>query len=308
MLLALGVRSLGYELVFQDGQVVFPPADAQYHLRRALYTFVNFPGVLLFDSYINHPGGAPIPWPPLFDFLLGSAARLLAADEHQFELVAAWAPPLLACATVLPIYLAGCCVAGRGLGLAAGALFALLPISFQYTALGNADHHAAVAAIGGWLLYLSMALVDPEASRRRIFGLATAFTAARIALLLTWHGSLLYLAFTETVLLVWAAASGNRRLSLAHALGATATALLVAPVVLLLPTPLGGNLSSIALSWLHVLAVLAVASVAAGVCWSLQASWHGAEWASSWRRGSHCWSGCCCIPRYGRGCSRRSAS
>ena len=57
--------------------VTFPPADAQYHLRRALYTFTQFPGVLLFDPYINFPGGAPVPWPPLFDFLLGGAARLL---------------------------------------------------------------------------------------------------------------------------------------------------------------------------------------------------------------------------------------
>ena len=49
----LMVRSLGFEFVFVEGEVVFPPADAQYHLRRALYTYENFPAVLLFDPYIN---------------------------------------------------------------------------------------------------------------------------------------------------------------------------------------------------------------------------------------------------------------
>jgi dolichyl-diphosphooligosaccharide--protein glycosyltransferase len=93
MALALGIRSLGFEFVFVGDEVVFPPADAQYHLRRAFYTFVNFPAVLLFDPYINYPGGASVPWAPLFDFVLGSVARLLADTPRGFEQVAAWTGP-----------------------------------------------------------------------------------------------------------------------------------------------------------------------------------------------------------------------
>ena len=37
--LAVLIRSLGFEFVFTGDQLTFPPADAQYHLRRALYTF-----------------------------------------------------------------------------------------------------------------------------------------------------------------------------------------------------------------------------------------------------------------------------
>ena len=45
--LVLAVRMLGFEFVWLDGETIFPPADAQYHVRRALYTFENFPSALL---------------------------------------------------------------------------------------------------------------------------------------------------------------------------------------------------------------------------------------------------------------------
>ena len=73
--LAFYLRALGFEWVFVGYEVVFPPADAQYHLRRAFFSFVNFPTVLLFDHYINFPDGAAVPWPPLFDFVVGGGAR-----------------------------------------------------------------------------------------------------------------------------------------------------------------------------------------------------------------------------------------
>ena len=117
--LVLLVRALGFEAVFQDGEVVFPPADAQYHLRRALYSYVNFPSILLWDPYLNYPAGASVPWPPLFDLLIASAGRLFAQDLYQFEVIAAWMPPLLASSVVIPLYLAGCCLGSRGIGFGA---------------------------------------------------------------------------------------------------------------------------------------------------------------------------------------------
>ena len=60
-LFALGVRALGFEHVFTDEGVVFAPADATYHMRRAFYTFMNFPAPLLRDTYLNFPGGVNVP-------------------------------------------------------------------------------------------------------------------------------------------------------------------------------------------------------------------------------------------------------
>ena len=61
--------------------------DASYHARRILWGVANFPHVLQFDPYLNYPSGARVPWPPLYDWLLSSAARsfgvaLIVADDQ----------------------------------------------------------------------------------------------------------------------------------------------------------------------------------------------------------------------------------
>jgi dolichyl-diphosphooligosaccharide--protein glycosyltransferase len=265
--LALGVRALGFEWVFVGDEVYFAPADPQYHVRRALYSFVNFPRVLLFDPYINHPGGASVPWPPLYDFLVGGAAWLTTDTLVGFERIAAWSGPILGALTVVPLYRIGIGLGVPGVGLLAGVVFALLPISVNYTRVGNADHHSLVALIGAWLLYACVALADPGASRARLVRLAVGYAALRLALLLTWHGSLLYLALAEASLLLTFAFSGRRFLLAAQCWGSAAVVACLVPLLLVSPTPLLGDYSSIALSWLHVLALGAVAFVSGGLWW-----------------------------------------
>jgi hypothetical protein len=255
---AMVVRCLGFEWVFVGDEVFFPPGDAQYHLRRSLYTFVNWPSVLLWDAYINYPDGAAVAWPPLFDFALGTVGRLLVADARQFEYVAAWAPPVFGALTTIPIYLAARLVGSRAEAILAVCFFALFPMSVNFTRIGNADHHCAVAFIGAWLLLLCMKAVSCESeSRRPWLLLGVGLTAARAALLFTWHGSLLYLALTESTLLLGAALLGRRAVFAVTGLSALATAVVVAPFVLTPPTPLGGPYSAIALSRLHLVAVVA---------------------------------------------------
>ena len=269
--LALAIRAMGFEFVFVGDQVVFPPADAQYHLRRAFYSFANFPAVLLFDPYINYPGGAPVPWPPLFDFLVGAVARALADDPRGFETVAAWSGPFCALLTLVPLYRAGCLLGSRGVGFAAALCYACLPISVAYSRVGNPDHHAAVAMLGAWLLLACLGLVEAAAADRRVRGWGLLLAGAQFALLLTWHGSLLYLAIANGLLLAAAVAGGSLAALRAQASAALACAAGLAPIVFLSPLALGGPFSSIALSWLHVLATLAVASVVAGL-------WAAARW------------------------------
>jgi dolichyl-diphosphooligosaccharide--protein glycosyltransferase len=268
--LAIVIRALGHDFVFVGDEVVFPPADAQYHLRRAYYSFINFPDVLLFDPYINYPGGASVPWPPLFDFVLGGAARLFASDAHGFEVVVAWAPPIFAVLGLVAIYRAGALVESRAVGLLAAFSFALLPASVAYTRLGNADHHAAVGAVGAWLLYTCLLLVDPAAPPARMRVRAWGLLALRLALMLTWHGSLLYLAIAEATLLFAGLLTGRRALLRVQAVTALATAGCLAPILAVSPTPLGGDYSSIALSRLHVMAMLGVACTAGGLAWFMR--------------------------------------
>ena len=255
---ALLIRALGFEYVFIGDDIVFPPADPQYHLRRAFFTMTRFPDVLLFDPYINFPGGAAVPWPPLFDVSLGGAAWVAGGTIGDLERIAAWSAPTCAVLTLWPIYLLGVRLSSPRVGLLAGFFFALLPISVVYTRVGNADHHSAVSMIGAWLLYCLVAWVDPGASRRRFVGLIVLLTLVSSAMLLTWHGSLLYLAPAEAILLLAGILTGRSRLLAGQAISALVTALMITAWLMISPTPLGGPYSSIALSRLHCVAMLAV--------------------------------------------------
>ena len=44
-----------------DGSVWLVPFDGAYRARRALYTFLHFPGLLRFDPYLGYPAGAVVP-------------------------------------------------------------------------------------------------------------------------------------------------------------------------------------------------------------------------------------------------------
>lgn len=263
--LALGVRALGFEWVFVDGHtVVFAPGDAQYHVRRALYAWTNFPHVLFFDPYINYPGGAAISWPPLFDFVLAALGRVFARDPHGFQVFLAWASPVIGALAVWPVHALGRRLGGPFVGLGAAVLIALFPMSTTYSRVGQLDHHCAVALIGAALLLVVARLVDEE---RPTPGGVAGLAAGQIAMLLTWHGSLLYLALVHASLWLGAAFTGRRAVYGAQALATAVTFAVVAPLVWVFPEPLGGAWSAIALSRLHVAAVFAAAVVSAGMWW-----------------------------------------
>lgn len=265
LLLAFGLRALGFEWVFVDGEtVIFAPADAQYHVRRALYAWMNFPAVLFWDPYLNYPDGAAISWPPLFDFTIAGLGRVLATTPYDFQVFAAWVSPWVGAATLLPVYALGRRIAGPGVGVGAAALLALLPIHITYSRVGQFDHHCAVALLGTcWLLLIARLVANDGSPLRLGMGLFV----TRLAMLLTWHGSLLYLVLAEGILWLAAAITGRRSLYRVQATSALATGAVLAPLVWLFPEPLGGAWSAIALSRLHVLAVFLVVIVSAGLWW-----------------------------------------
>jgi len=268
MLVAFLVRALPVFEFLHRGVVAFAPADAMYHVRRAYYTFASWPSVLVRDAYVNYPDGAPVPWSPLPDIVAGTLARAFASGDAGFELAMAWWPPLVGALGALPVYFLARELAPRSVALGAVLFYALLPISVLYGRFANPDHHVAVAAVGACVLLACVRLArsDLDASPRQLARHALAPGVARAALLLTWHGSLLYLALAESALALVAVASARPMLFAAHAGSAAATLALVAPVVAALPEPLGGAYSSIALSRLHLLAIGAV-GVATSAGW-----------------------------------------
>jgi dolichyl-diphosphooligosaccharide--protein glycosyltransferase len=260
---AFALRALGFEWVFVGERVLLLVGDPHYQARLALYCFERFPEFLAFDPYINYPDGAAVPGPPLLDLAVAGAARLLGDDLRTFERVLAWSTPVWGAATVPFVYAAARVLAGRGTALGAAALFAALPVATEVARIGNADHHAGVACLGAAYLAVLLALARPGASPLRLAALGAGLALARLALFLGWSGSLLYVGLGDALLLLAAALAGRRNLLLTFALGALATALLVAPLVAALPTPASGAWSAASLSALHVAGELLAAALAA---------------------------------------------
>ena len=135
-------------------EVLLRKADSAYHARRALWSFVRFPDVLLRDPYLGYPDGAVVPLPPLYDALLALGARLFASSQQGFEVAAAFAAPAFGAATVPLVFALGRRVGGRRTALLAAWLFAVLPASILQSSVGDLDHHAAVAFLGAAYLLL----------------------------------------------------------------------------------------------------------------------------------------------------------
>ncbi len=261
VLLAFAVRARPI-VYFTDasGEPILRADDAQYHARRARYSLENFPAVLTHDSHLAHPTGAHVPWPPLWDFSLAAAAAALGGGRETLGRVLAWAPVLLGSLTLLPVAAAARAVSGLGVALGAAGLFAVLPVSLSYSSFGNADHHAAVAFAGATLLAGLCWALRPG-SPARLVTAQGAVTLARVALLLTWQGSLLYLVVAEPAFLTIAALAARHRALRAHGAGLLASAAAVAPVVATTAAAGASPWLGSELSWLHVLLMVAAALV-----------------------------------------------
>ncbi len=260
--LAVAARSLDWALVFPgDGRVWLDPFDGAYRVRRALYTLAHYPRLLRFDPYLGFPAGAPVPAPPLYDWLLGASAHWLGGGVGTLERLAAWAAPVLGGLVVLPIAAAGRSLASAGVGLTAAALYACLPIAVNFARVGDADHHAAVALLGALWLAQTLALArGAAAARERALWAAVALT--RVALVLTWSGSLLYLAVADGVLLGLGLLAGSGWLA-RHAAGLAAGALLLAPFAAAEHAAGIAAFTTTTFSWLHVAVLALLAGITA---------------------------------------------
>jgi dolichyl-diphosphooligosaccharide--protein glycosyltransferase len=270
--LAFLARAAGYHEVFSGGTIVFPVGDPYYHLRRALYTLQHFPQPLLFDPLVAYPDGARIHWPPLHDLLLAALGRCLGGTPDALERAAAWLPPVLGALAVAPIFAAGALFGGRGLGLGAAAIYALLPASIEYSNVGDADHHCTVGVLNALWLYGALAAALPRNERGARIAAHALVAVVRAALLLVWPGSVLYIALADGSQLAVEALCGRGARLLEHAAGMLATAALVVPILPGLGPPVGGPYSAEALSWLQPTALAALALLAAG-CAGCEQRW-----------------------------------
>ena len=162
--------------------------DDNYHLRRARFAVAHYPRTILFDPLMNFPlGGVPI-WPPLYDVLLATPARVLdgpSAARDAIEHGAAWVPFGLGLGAILFAGLLGRQAFG-GLGGVVVALFvAVCPGHVIWTQYGHADQHAGETFFGLLAFWLFV--------RSRVRRTAASEIAAGVALaaaVLAWQGAI----------------------------------------------------------------------------------------------------------------------
>lgn len=272
-LLGLGVRALGVSSVLLPGGLVALAADdASYHARLVQHAVLHFPALLDFDPLLNHPDGARVPWPPLYDALLAAIGWSFAVGPSGVDRVLAWVSPVAGALAIFPVYLGARSLTSRAMALLAAAIYALLPIAVIYARVGNPDHHAWLAAVGA--SYLALSLGCERASLRTPWRWTAGLVAVRVCIALGWSGSLLILAIGEGALVLAAIVAGNRVALRLQVLGCLAAAALVLPVVMTQREPLGGWFSASALSALQVLFLLGVSTICAA--WLVLEKWRPA--------------------------------
>ncbi len=272
---AFVLRTTNAATVLVGGAVVLAENDPYYHMRRVFQILEDYPRVPYFDPALDHPHGAPVIFPPLFDLGIATLARLAghgAGDRLAVERLAAFAPPLLGALTCLPLFALGRRVGGRSTGLLAAALLALVPAHIWYSRLGFVDHHVAVTLLLTALVALVLAALGigddavPRSWPRVLSGVLATLTVA--AGMLVWNGFLLPLSLVDAGLAALFVAGDARRrrevalLAAAMHLGA---ALLVLPTTVAVVRATGAGASSLTLSYLHVALLLAAGGLAAAV-------------------------------------------
>jgi dolichyl-phosphooligosaccharide-protein glycotransferase len=194
---AFAARVIPYLHQVFGGRVVLYSDDPYYHVRRIALAARYWPRIPDFDSWISYPDGAWGIWAPLFDFIPSTVSRLTRLDPLQ---VAIFWPAVLGAMTAVPLYLLVRRLAGRRAATIAAGLFVFLPGAVLVGPLGRVDHHVAevllqLAVDASFLAYL----LEPSPGRARTIRAGLWLGLLSGAALLTWAGSLLYLAVPAAV-------------------------------------------------------------------------------------------------------------
>lgn len=214
--------------------------DALYHLVQAERLLADGLGAVWRDPGLNHPLGADVPWPPLFDGLLAGAGWAAAGgaipDRATLEVAAMWVPAVLGVLMVLLLAWLGRAFLGGRPWLDAALVLALLPSHAALASLGRPDQHALEPVLLG-LVLLGAAGLARGGGR----GAGALLAAATALAFWNWNGSALYLALVAASAAAWHALAPAGEAAPGRAAGRLAAwllagaALLAGSVALLAP-------------------------------------------------------------------------
>ena len=171
--------------------VVFRGTDAWYHMRLADSLMVNYPRLLLFDRYLIYPQGSQLGFHPLLSFIIATLGKL----GLNYEVAAAFLPPIFGSLCIVFVYLIGKHYFSKGAGVCAAIIAAILPGEFFHRSLlGFTDHHILeVFFMLGTIYFITLALAREKYKFVVAAGVFLGFY------FLNWHGNLLF----TFILMIW---------------------------------------------------------------------------------------------------------
>jgi len=155
--------------VFLEGRVLPFDPDSSIHLWRIETAVRDHLQPARFDPFLNAPDGARVILPDGFAVLLAAFARLFhgaGQSRYQVQVACMLAMPLLGAVAVLGVYALGRRIYGHAVGLAAGAIAALLPAHILGGMLGHVDHHVIELALPPFVLALLLGAASAGGARR----------------------------------------------------------------------------------------------------------------------------------------------
>jgi dolichyl-diphosphooligosaccharide--protein glycosyltransferase len=178
MAFMLWVRVRNWQNYLVEGQVLFSGNDAWYHFRMVRYTVANFPATMPFEPWTGFAEGTAVgQFGTLFDQIIALGALIVglgSPTDHQIALVHLFAPAVFGMVTIVPVYVIGARLGGRGGGLVAALLLALTPGQFLSRSLaGFSDHHVGEALFMASAVAALLIAVEIAVRRKPVFELLT---------------------------------------------------------------------------------------------------------------------------------------
>jgi len=198
LLLGVAARLTPWSQVFTPDGLRYRGNDAYYHLLRIQTAVRDYPHVPARDAWMNYPRGATVPWPPLFDLAVASAAKGTGGADPSPEWVerlAALFPVGLGLVALALAHRLAFLLGGRGAALRTGILVAVLPASALFGCVGRVDQHAAELVCFLWILMAFHAGWSRRPSPGNSWGADLILGLGIAVAFWTWLGSSLHLLF-----------------------------------------------------------------------------------------------------------------
>lgn len=267
LVLAAVLRLASWQSVFtSDGIRFLSDGDPYYHVIRAKQLAIDH-RIDWIDPALNHPYGALVLWPPLFDAVIAVPSWVVGGlhpSQKTVEACAAFVPVVLGVAAVG----AGAFLAAEILGgtpaLIVAFLLAALPSHVRYSVLGRPDQHVLESLLLSLLLIVSLRGIRTTRTIGFSWIQPLSFALVLTASLWTWVGSPLHLLVLCLIVAVGYVLlehqeAGLRGVQIAGTGSALATALLAIAALLFAPPGALGTISLQGVSGFHLVLTVAVA-------------------------------------------------